>query len=130
VVDGLALVLDGASVPAGMSACCGGDAAWYVRQLAALGSCQPPCQSPSSIPRHAWRTLPTAGRQHHRRQEPLQGGQSPAKPRATGPPWGSGAAAPQGALRAIDSFVAAAFLGGPAVRAACGGNLSRAWLPL
>jgi hypothetical protein len=34
-VDGVAMVLDGASVPAGMPACCDRDAAWYVRHLAA-----------------------------------------------------------------------------------------------
>ena len=34
-VDGVAMVLDGASVPAGMPACCDRDAAWYVHQLAA-----------------------------------------------------------------------------------------------
>ena len=34
-LDGLSILLDGASVPAGMPACCGRDAAWYVRALAA-----------------------------------------------------------------------------------------------
>jgi hypothetical protein len=34
-VDGVAMLLDGASVPAGMPACCDRDAAWYVRRLAA-----------------------------------------------------------------------------------------------
>jgi hypothetical protein len=33
-IDGVVMLLDGASVPAGMPACCGRDAAWYVQALA------------------------------------------------------------------------------------------------
>jgi len=35
IADGITLVLDGASIPDGLPACCQRDAAWYVRQLAA-----------------------------------------------------------------------------------------------
>src|SRR6266540_3199530 len=49
------------------------------------------------------RTRPRLRRRRYRRQEPLRGASRPQKARATGPPWGRGAAAPQGALRAIDS---------------------------
>jgi hypothetical protein len=46
------------------------------------------------------------------------------------PPQGSGAAAPSGALRAIDPYDAAAHSGGPTAGAACGGSLSLTWWPL
>jgi Nuclease-related domain len=52
---------------------------------------------------------------------PPRGASRPQEPRPTGPPRGSGAATPQGALRAIDPCGAAAPWGGPVVRAACGG---------
>ena len=35
IADGVTMVLDGASIPLGMAACCQRDAGWYVRQLAA-----------------------------------------------------------------------------------------------
>ena len=50
-----------------------------------------------------WRTPGLGGRAHRSRSCPLVGASRPRKPRPTGPPRGSGAARPQGALRAIDS---------------------------
>ena len=49
------------------------------------------------------RTPGFAGRAHQCWSVPLRGASQPQKPRLTGPPQGSGAARPQGALRAIDS---------------------------
>ena len=59
---------------------------------------------------------------------PLRDASRPQELRPTGPPRGSGAATPSGALRAIDSS-ARPRSGGPVVRAACGSSLSLTWLP-
>jgi hypothetical protein len=66
-----------------------------------------------------WRTLLPAGRPIPPGYAP-RGASRPQQPRPTGPPRGSGAAAPSGALRAIDRR--GRVLGGPAARAAFGGS--------
>src|SRR6266508_3570 len=71
---------------------------------------QPPCHSPWHSPRHRWRGVPLPAYPHLSWSGPLRGASRPHKPRPTGPPRGSGAAAPSGALRAIDPYGAAAFL--------------------
>jgi hypothetical protein len=58
------------------------------------------------------RTPGFAGRAHQCWPVPLRGASQPQKPRLTGPPRGSGAAAPQGALRAIDSSARPRLLAG------------------
>jgi hypothetical protein len=60
---------------------------------------------------------------------PPRGASRPQKPRPTGPPRGSGAAAPQGALRAIDSSARPRLWADLTVRAAYGGIPCLIWLP-
>jgi hypothetical protein len=62
--------------------------------------------------------------------KPLRGASRPQKPRPTGPPQGewSGRAERCASRDLIQRR--GRVLGGPSVRAACGGNLSLSWLPL
>ena len=76
------------------------------------------------------RTPVFAGRAHRCWSVPLRGASQPQKPRLTGPPRGkwSGQARKVRFARLIQRPVRV--LGGPAARAACGGNLSPSWRPL
>ena len=82
------------------------------------GRCLPTLERMRDL-RRPWRTLLPAGRPIPPGYAP-RGASRPQQPRPTGPPRGSGAAAPSGALRAIDRR--GRVLGGPAARAAFGGS--------
>jgi hypothetical protein len=63
-VDGIAMVLEGASVPAGMGSCCDRDAAWYIHRLAEKSSLLSPARAASTFARRSLGPSRAAGQIH------------------------------------------------------------------